>query len=336
MDDYTESALTEFASDHDATVEEVKPAFEDKLEEVESKAMEALDDQQKVDYAISMLSAEDLRSRRIGNSGEPMELKILAIGHRGVFPDWGKQDIDTVMTHAIIHGPLGEDGTEKAAKAILFNKKTDLDLLDVQNKYHALNELKATYEVEEAWDLGEQGFYRCYSTEETELAETDLDDLPSGRDDKNSLLRRMFDDVPLSDLGTDGTGLSAYDADSGYTLDWGADIKRFTGTVQDYYVADDNSFGRYTLMDDSVTEDDIEDTAIVSDQQNVPGLTVFAQPDYHIKYGNQSVLDGYGTIEVTDDGEIIMRAAGVVPIIPMDLDDGEQADDSVQATESSI
>jgi hypothetical protein len=148
----------------------------------------------------------------------------------------------------------------------------------------------------------------------------------------------MFEDVKLSELGEDGTGLSAFQLEDGnrYTLDWGADVKRFTGTVQDLYIADDNTFGLFTMIDDSVTADDIEDTALVGDDQNIPGLTVYAQPDYHMNYGRNSVLDIYGVVETNNDGQIIMRAAGVVPIIPMDMDDEEQADEGVDATESTI
>lgn len=349
MDDYATSRIEDkFLSgdgiDDELAPDDVADAFEAKMEAVEQQAMEALDHRQKVNYAVSMMSADDLRSRRVGGSGEPTDLKILSIGHRGVFPDWGEKDVDTVMSHAIIRGPFGEGGEVKASKAILFNRKSEMDLLGVQQKYHALNEMEARYEVEEAWDL--DGFMRCYSMDETQLVETDLDDLPSDRDAKNEMLRKMFPDVALADLAESGAGMSSYDPDSGFTRDWGVDIKRFTGTVADYYVPDDRSWGRYTLMDDSVTPEDIEDhevalpsgedAPIVGDSQNVPGLTVYCQPDYHMNYGQNSVLDVYGVVETNNNGQLVMRAAGVVPIIPTDMDDGESADENVKSTESSL
>jgi len=260
--------------------------------------MEDADPEEKVDWAMRMLSAEDLHDKRVGNSGEPMDLQILSIGHRGVFPDWGQTDTDTVMAHAVIRGPLGAGGQEKTAKAILFNKKSNMDVLNVQNKFHALNELEATYEVEEAWDAG-NGFYRGYSTDHTELVETDIPELPDSRDDKNDLLRRLFEDVPLAELAQSKRHLTAFDPESGFTVDWGVDIKRFRGTVVDYYIPDDRSFGVYTLMDDSVTAEDIEGTNVVDDGSQVPGFTVWAHPDYHMEYGTQSVLDCYGSRTAT-------------------------------------
>jgi hypothetical protein len=341
MDDYAEQKLTEFCedSDRDLEVEDVKPAFDEKLDEARDRVMESMSEERLVDYVVGMLEADEVVKERMGGSGEEMELKILSIGHRGVWEDHPQfEDEDVVTAHGVIHGPIGDDGQEKAAKAILFLKKSNVDLLNVQSLFEALNELKGTFKVEKAWDLGERGFYRCYSCDETDIEEADLEDLPSSRDDKNDLLRRMFEDVKLSELGEDGTGLSAFQLEDGnrYTLDWGADVKRFTGTVQDLYIADDNTFGLFTMIDDSVTADDIEDTALVGDDQNIPGLTVYAQPDYHMNYGRNSVLDIYGVVETNNDGQIIMRAAGVVPIIPMDMDDEEQADEGVDATESTI
>lgn len=337
MTNYEERALEQYIESNglDISVNEAKPTLEAKVEKVEERTMEDLSDEDKVDFAIQMLGGEELREKRVGSSGRPMDIEILSIGHRGVWNDWGSQDVDTVMSHAVIHGDLRGDGEDTVAKAIILNKKSEMDLLDVQSKFHALNELEAHYEVEEAWNL--DGFYRCYSTDDTHLHETTIDALPDGRQEKNGLLRRMFDDVELAGLADGLQGLSAFDPDSGYTHDYGADIKRFRGTVVDYYIPDDRSWGRYTLMDDSVVPEDLEDTRIVDDggsNQSVPGLTVWCEPDYHMHYGNQSVVDAYGVMETGKNGQIQMTAAGIVPIVPMDMDDEDS--ESVDATESSI
>lgn len=346
MNDYAEAQLAQFIEQtgKDLDVADVKPAFDEKIETVEEKAMEALDEQTKIDYAIGMMGAEDLRDRRVGSSGEELNLKILSIGHRGVFSDWSPPgadyDVDTVMSHAIIHGHLnGRNEDPVARKAILFNKAEDLNLHTVQDKFYPLAELEATYKVEEAWNL--DGFYRCYSTDATEIEETEIDELPSDRDDKNELLRQMFPDVELAGLAENKTGLSSFHtSDNGrsYTDDWGADIKRFTGTINDNYIPDDRSWGRYTIIDDSVTEDDLEGTEVVSDSQNVPGLTVWCEPDYHMNFGNQSIVDVYGTVETGKDGQIQMSAVGIVPIVPMGSPgrDDDEADADVDATTGSI
>ena len=339
MDEYTERKLEGFIDGMglEASVDDVYPQFQEKLEVVEQKVMEDAEDRQKVDYAVAMLQSDDIRADRTGTSGEQMPLDILSIGHRGVWEDHPATDTDTVTAHGIIHGHLdGPDEDPRASPAVIMLERPEVDLLEAQSKFSPLNELHGTFEVEEAWDL--KGFHRVYSTEDTTLEERDIPDLPSGRDDKNEMLRQMFPDVELSSLAEDGEGLSAFDPDSGFTHDWGADIKRFTGTIVDYYVKDDRSWGAYTVMDDSVLPEDIDaNDMIVGDSQQTPGLTVHCEPDYHMQYGNNSIVDVYGVVEKeSDTGQITIRAAGIVPIVPMEMDDGDAADDGVQATESSL
>lgn len=334
MSDYKERAAEQYAADVGLNVEDVLPALDDKLDTVEERTMEELDEQTKVDYALGMMNAEAIRKERTGVSGEPMDLEILSIGARGGVwdghPATGKP---TVTAHGVIRGPIGEDGETKAGKAIFLLTQDDLNLTDAQTKFHALNELKGRFEVESAWNL--DGFYRVYSSDDTTLTEEEIDELPTGRSAKNDLLRKMFPGFDLADLAEDQKGLSATNED-GYTLDWGADIKRFQGTVQDYYINDDRTWGVYTLKDDSMTADDIEQSMLMGENQQMPGLSVHCEPDYHMNVGKESVVDVYGVTEVNDDGQIIMRAAGVVPIIPTDMDDGEEADENIANTKDAI
>lgn len=353
MDDYITSRLEEFVeqSGEDLEVEDVREDFEAKLAKVDERAMESLDDQTRVDYAVGMLSSEDLRKRRSGPSAEEMEIRILSIGQRGTWNDHpaiNDYDGDVVTAHGLIRAPVGDGGEVKTGKAVLFIRDDHVNSLEAQTKFHELNTVRATMAVEDAWSL--DGFFRAYSTEQTDLVEEEFDDLPASRDEKNSLLRQAFPDVALADLAENGKGLSSYDPDTDglYTRDWGADIKRFTGRVVDYYIPDDRSWGRYTLTDISVTPDDLEgseatlpsgDTAsVIGSNQQVPGLTVWADPDYHMTVGNDSTVDVYGVIEVNaDDGQISMRAAGVVPIVPMDMEDEETTEDSgVQSKKSKL
>lgn len=336
MDDYVEQRLSERIEQRglDMTPEEAHPAFEEKLEIVEEKGMEDFDHQQKVDFAVGMLESDDMRSDRLGGSGEEMDLKILAVGHRGPWENHPGTEKDTVTAHAVIHGPIGSNGEVKAGVAVILLTADHVDLLEAQQKFHELNELTGTFEVEEAWNV--DGFYRAYSTPNTDLVETDLDDLPSGRDEKNDLLRRMFPDTDLADLAEKNDGMSSFDPDSGYTNDWGVDVQRFSGKIVDYYINDEHTWGVYTLMDESVTPEDVEDTDLMGENQTIPGLSVHCVPDYHMNYGVNSVVDVYGVTEVDDNGQIIMRAAGIVPVIPIEMDDGAAADEGVDAAEEKI
>jgi hypothetical protein len=344
MDDHTRRNLEEAIDrigDDEMTPEDLKPALDEKLELVEERLTEDRSKEDKVDIAAGMLSGEAIRDARTGLNGDPTDLKILAIGHRGVFEDWGQDDpVDTVMSHAIIRGPIGEDGKVRSAKAILFNKKSHLDLLEVQQKFSPMNELQANYEVESAWsDLSDQGFFRAYSHDDTKLVETDIDDLPDTRDEKNEMLRSAFPDVELAELGRDGSykGFSSFDAetDANYTDDWGADIKRFEGKIVDYYIKDDRTYGRYTVSDESMVAEEVEGSRLMDSQDNVPGLTVHCQPDYHMNQGRMARVDVYGVIQL-DDGKPEMNAVGVVPIMEMPLDEDDQADSDVEATETSL
>lgn len=334
-DDYKRAKAKELAEGTEASVDDAVKALEEQISVVEERAAESLDDRTMVDYASSMITAGEIADSRTGGDGETMEVDVLSIGARGTWDGHPATDKNTLEAHAIINGPIGPGGEEQAAKAILLLTEDHVDLGEAQSKLHELNELHMTLEVEEAWNL--DGFYRCYSTEETYLTETEIDALPSGRDEKNELLRQMFPDVELAGLAENGNGLSARDPESGYTYDWGADLKRFRGTVVNHYINDNRTWGVYTLMDDSVTPDDIDDHPdLIGDNQQVPGLSVHCEPDFHMNYGTKSVVDVYGVIEVEDSGQIIMRAAGVVPIVPTAMDDGEQADEGVSGTTEAI
>ena len=306
--------------------------YESNLSDIENRSLETLSDEQKADYAIGMIEDDQLYQDRVGSYGDEMDLEILAIGQAGLMNNWGEDDDDVVYSHGFIYGPLGEDGESKAAKAVFVNKASDgVDLRAIQRMFHAGNTMKGVYEVSESQDL--DGVYRCFSCDSTDPVEQELDSLPSERSKKLDILRQA---VPEAELATVHNSLTAYDPESGYTYDFGADLRRIEARIVDYYIPDDRSWGRYTIMDDSVTEDDIVDSDLVDDDQNIPGLTVWADPDYHMEYGRKSRVEMYGSVEENDDGQIVMNLVGIVPIIPMPMDDEEQADDDVDATESKL
>lgn len=319
--------------------------FEQKYAKVEERLVEDLPDEEKADLAVGMIQSAMTRDERIGGGGEETELKILAVGasRRGIVENWGRNNATVTYTYGIVRGPIGENDKMGTGKAVFINMDDHLDLHEVREKFHARNTLEATYEVSESNDLN--GIYRCFSCDATELVETDFDDLPSDPDEKNDMLRQIFPDVPLAEVHEN---LSKFDpnSDGNWPYEFGADIKRFRGRVVDYYINDERSWGRYTLMDDSVTEDDIEPGEvtlptgdaghITGEQQNIPGFTVHCDPTLHMNYGRDSVLDVYGVIEADQDGQVVMSAVGVVPIVPMGMDEDEAADEGVQAKESQI
>ena len=332
VSDQAEDKLTDLIEGTSRSLDWAIEKYEEALDDVEDRLMEDVGESRKVEMAVGMVESEQVFKDRVGG-GEEVELEILAIGQAGKMTDWGEDNDTVVYSYGFIYGPLGEDGKEKAARAVFINRKSDeLNIPDVQRKFHALNTMKAVYEVNESNDLS--GVYRCFSTGATELVEQELDSLPGDREGKLDVLRQAIPEATLATLHDD---MTAYDPETGYTHDFGADLRRIEGKIVDYYTADDNSWGRYTIMDDSVTADDIIDTDIVGDEQNVPGLTVWADPDYHMEYGRKTRADFYGTVEEGQNGNLQMNLVGVVPIIPMPMEDeSEQADSQANATETSL
>lgn len=332
VSDQARSRLEEYVDGKEFSVEDAESEFEEAYEKVEERVMEELTQSEMIELAIAQMNSSRIREERVGFSGEEMELEILAVGQSGIIDNWGDDNDTVVYCYGFIYGPLGEDGGMKAGKAVFVNRASDgVDVRDAKFKFHALNTLEAVYEVNPSRDL--QNTYRCFSSDRTELVETELDNLPANRSEKLEVLRSA---IPETNLASIEQNLTAFDPESGYTYDFGADIKRIRGTVVDYYIPDDHSWGRYTIMDDSVTEDDLDASNLVGEDQNVPGLTVWADPDTHMEFGNESIIECYGTIEQGDNGNIVMNLAGVIPVVPMDMDEEERADQGAKATEESI
>lgn len=304
--------------------------YEEELEFIRGNMAESASEEKKKQYAVSSVNSEVMKNSR-SSRGEELELKVLALGHAGKRENFGQSDDTLVMSYGIIRGKIGEDDQQRSGKAVFMTRADDVDPYETMEKFHALNTLKAVYEVSESDDL--DGVYQCWSCDATNLNETEIDALPQTRDEKNQMLRKVIPEASLATLTDD---LSAYDPETGYTYDFGADIKRIEGRIVDHYIDNDGEWGRYTVMDDSVTADDIMDTDIVDDEQNTPGLTVWAEPDYHMEYGDKTRADFYGTIEEGSNGNLQMNLVGIVPIVPRPMDDDSEASSKAKKTTDSL
>lgn len=328
VSDQAKSELEELVEDTGRSLDWAIAQYKEAMSEVEERMMEDVSDEVKREYAIGMVESDQLFKDRVGGSGQEMELEVLSIGQAGEIDGWGEDNDDVVYSYGIIFGPLGENGKMRAGQAVMINKRSSgLDLSSVMRKYHALNTMKAVYEVSESDDLN--NVYVCFSCTATELTETtDLDTLPTDREKKLSSLR---DAIPEASLATLEDDLSAYDDETGYTYDFGADLRRIEGKVVDCYDPDDADWGRYTIVDDSVTIDDIKGSDLFDDGDNIPGFTVWGN-SYHMEYGRKTRADFYGAIESDEDGQITMNLAGIVPILPMPMDDGGGENEATKAS----
>lgn len=337
----TESQLRELADKTGQSIDELRQQFAEARATVEERLVEDVSDDQLDKMALGTMNAERIHDERTGVSGDPMDLEILSIGHRGVWEGMnlsGDED-DTVLAHGVIQGPLRDDGQKKAAIGIIFARDQHVDLADVQRKFRPRATLTGHFEVEEAWSASD-GFYRVYTSDQTEIERTEIDDLPDDDAGKNTLLRKMFPDVKLADLLDHNGSMSSYDADSDekYTDDYGVDVKRFQGTIVDHYINDDRTWGVYTIMDQSADEEDVEGSRLHGERQNMPGLEVHCVPDAHMEFGRGSIVDVYGVLEFDSDGKRpIMRAAGIVPVAPEPIEaDSQPADQDVDSKKEAI
>ena len=354
MNEEIESELKDMIDGKAASFDDAVEAFNDALTTVEEGLLEDFDQEEKERRALQFIRASEIEADRT-TYGESMDLQVLAIGGRQMQwsdGDGGKKDV--VLGYGLIHPPgrrlpaeEGDNGPEVGLAVFILDSEKGVDPADAMQSFSALNTITGRFSVSRSNDISsitsegtvETDLYRCEATTKTVLNDADPDemDLPTDRDAKNQVLRSRIPEATLADAATDiATVISSYDPETGYAHEFGGDLRRINASIVDYYKSDDGSWGRYTVMDDSVLEDELEGTAVMGEDQQTPGLTAWADPKYHINYGRKSQVDLYCYIETNDDGQIQANVVGVVPILPMPLegDDGAQAD--VNSTESTI
>lgn len=322
--------LADIANTYNRSLELVRGEYLDELETVSNRSKIVLNEETVREIAVGNVRQRYKATSRV--SGDEIELQILAVGQRGRIDDWGSNDESVVYGHGLIYGPIASNGTEKTSRAMFLHRGSHLNLAEVRRKFRCQNQMRGAYSVRESTDLN--GFHVCESTPETKLIEGDCRAFNEDWEECRDTLGEAFDQAELATLSQDR---SAFDPESGYTHDFGADIKWIEGRVVDYYIADDRSFANYTIIDDSVTETDVKQSDIISDGQGTPGLTVWTDPASHMEYGLNTRARFYGVIRPDNEGVYQMDLAGIDPIIPMPLDTSDEpADTGVDSTEEQI
>lgn len=331
MNEKIETELTEIAESRDKDFEAVKAAYEDKLEVVEERLVGEESEEEKQKYALQLLRSESIQKRRTRGSVE--ELPILAIGHGGTRP-FG--DGQAVMAYGIINPEDARPGL-----AVFICKSEDVDLDDIRAKFQTLNTLRGYFTRNESDNFdpaSEKQVYVCNATEDSYVEEVSPDDapdsspiseLPTDREAKRDLINENFMDEPVQ-LANIHEHLSKTDPESGYTVDFGADVKRMRGQIVDAAVFEDSDSGLVVVLDDSVSPEELGDD-VVGEQQRVPGLGCWIPPEF-VEYGENSIVDIYGTVSVSDDGQVSMNGCGIVPIISFDYEgqSGGGSNDNVE------
>lgn len=313
MDSDIEQKLKDTVEGTNKTLEWAKELYEEKLDDLLGRSSDLITEEDVQDHALFLVNSEVVENDRTGGGGDKVE--ILSIGHAGVRKwndgDGGKKKV--VISYGIINPEQGPPGV-----AVFINDETTgVDIGEIMNKFQPLETMVGWYRVNESQNLS--NVYVCNSTDKTRLELEDVDGIPDDKKDRRELIHKLSDKAELAHIH-DAISITN---DQGYPVDFGADLKRFRGAVMNRYVNEEKGFGIYKVMDKSVVdESDLEGLDVMGENDRIPGLSVWCSPE-KMKYGQNSEVEIYGQIRVTsggsNEGQIVMDAYGIVPLIEMPI-----------------
>lgn len=336
-EDAIESELEGIVEGTDKDLSWAWDTYREKLKETERVA-EGLPEEAMQKHALRSVKGDIYKGSRT-SFGETKEVNILTIGHGGV-RRWTDRDNggekDVLISYGVVQPGQDEDGNDlPMGVGVFINDETDgVDIGNLRDAFgETLNNLTGFYTVQESEELtigGDTPVYVCNSSDKTRVEEAESD---MSREEKREFLHQYISEE--ANIANIHQHLSATN-DDGYPAEFGADIKRMNATVIDFHKGD--GFNTYTLLDDSVVDPDELGADIVSDQARSPGLTAWVPDEFH-KWGVNSQLEVYGSLRRSDDGQISMNICGVIPLIPMEMEEPEdntESETSANTTESRI
>lgn len=336
-DDEIESELETIVEGTDKDLSWAWETYYDKLEKAK-EAANGLSEETLQEHALQTTKNDIYQGSRT-SFGETKDINILSIGHGGV-RRWNDRDNggekDVLISYGVVQPGKDEDGNDLPMGVGVFICD-ETDGVDIGNLRSAFGETLANltgyFTVQKSEELtigGDTPVYVCNSSDKTRVE-------PEGSE-MDQQEKREFLHNYISEEATIANihqHLSATN-DDGYPAEFGADIKRMNATVIDFHKGD--GFNTYTLLDDSVVDPDELGADIVSDQARSPGLTAWVPDEFH-QWGVNSQLEVYGTLSRNDDGQITINVCGVIPLIPMEMEEPEQESESetdMSTTESRI
>lgn len=322
-EDEIEQRLTEFVEDTNKGLEWAWDTYHEKLDAAKERASDGVDEDRLAEAAIQSVRGELVQGSRTGGPVE--EIDILSIGHGGI-REWNDGDggeKDVLIAYGVVNPPDDPAGIG----VFLCDSQDGVDVYNLKDKFGTLDSLTGHFQVSESDEL--TGVYILRSSEDTRVEEDDSDMSDS---DKRDFLHNFVEED--AEISTIHEHLSITNED-GYEAEFGADLKRMTCTVVDWYEGD--GFNTYTVLDDSVVDHDELGDDVVSDRGRTPGMTVWC-PEEFFEYGDDSQLELYGTVTRSDDGQIAMNAVGVYPLIPFEQEEQQSGDstDEENVTETEI
>lgn len=329
-EDQIESKLAELIEDTDNDLKWAWNTFREKKSEIE-KVAEGLDEEMVQQRAIWGVKADLLKGSRT-SYGETVGVDILTVGHGGV-REWNDRDNggkkDVLIAYGIVNPGPDEDGNDRPyGIGVFICDETDgVDIGNLRSAFgKTLNNLKGYFTVQESDELPNTYVLNSSDKTRVEEVETDMSD-----EEKREFLHQFIEEEAA--IANIHQHLSAMNSD-GFPAEFGADLKRMEATVIDFHKGD--GFNTYTLLDDSVVDPDELGADIVSDRARSPGLTAWVPDEFH-QWGENSLLEVYGTISRNDDGQINMNVSGVIPIIPLEMEiEEDEPESEMNTTESRI
>lgn len=301
--------------------------YREELEEVKSRASDALSEDQIQEHAIRCVRSDVVQgSRSTGGNVEAVD--IVAIGHSGVQRwsdgDGGKKDV------LIAHGIVQPEDKPRKQGVFLIDETNGADPQSLKSKFTTGAALSGYFSVDESDSMA--NVYRLNWRDESKLEEVPEAEQPSDEDVQQMIRTYVTDEAQINNIANH---LSLTN-ENGYTVEFGADMKRINGTIVDYY--DGENAKNYTILDDSVVDPESLGDNVVSENARTPGLTAWVNEE-EFQYGVNSQCEFIGPISTDQNGQIVMNVVGIIPLIPFELDEGDDSanggapDDSVTTTE---
>lgn len=301
----TADALEQIAENNDVELEMVQENFKEKYEELQERAGDWSDEK------VEKLALRTARTRALKQSRTPStHIEMLAIG--GEIRN-GRNG-DYFNGTALVDRSPDEDGGRPLLAEVIINEEHLL--ADINEAFGQVgNVITGDYSVSEG-DL--ENHLRVFPADNTEVSFN----RPDNREAMYEEIRNIVPQASISSIADDLSSQTRNDDGNMYTVT--SDVRRIEGDIYDGYKNPDKGMGTYTIRDDTVfDEDDIVESAVYNEEtaneNSTPGMTVWMDPD-KMEFGSESICEFIGTVTQNDNGEVMMNAHGVIPIIAEEYD----------------
>jgi len=314
MNEEIETKLAQIVANKSEDLDWAKSIYNEKLTEIGGRDAEGDQLEMLQNHAVRLVKSEVNKGERV--TGDVEKLNVVAIGHGGI-RNWSSDNGGTREV-LLTFGVVKPEDKPMGLGVFINDEEEGVDIYNIKEKFDTLNEIEAYYTVGQADEL--PNTYILNSTDETRVDVKDESEAAS-EDKRRSLLQEHTQEAKLDSVKD---YLSATNAD-GYSVAFGADVKRMNATIVDAVDLDNTSI--YTILDDTVIDPSELDDDVRDDRAQTPGMTAWCPKDM-MKYGVNSQVEVYGSISTMDDGQVAMNIYGIVPLITFELEeDGNSGGD---------